>query len=130
VALDNGFEIPHLCYNESVKPTGLPALPRGGGPEGEVENDHFLYLPVLEGIEVLTQSEKSCRARRMIIELILAMCPGDKLIQDMATAMGSGRYGSRGTIKIVFFAVSVPGSATKWSGPTPSSSLPGETRGK
>jgi predicted molibdopterin-dependent oxidoreductase YjgC len=43
---------------------------------------------VLEGIEVFTQTEKVLRARRMIIELILAMCPGDKLIQDMAKEMG------------------------------------------
>ena len=44
--------------------------------------------PVMEGIEVLTRTEKVLRARRMIIELILAMCPGDKLIQDMAKEMG------------------------------------------
>jgi len=44
--------------------------------------------PALEGIEVFTQTEKVLRARRMIIELILAMCPGDKLIQDMAREMG------------------------------------------
>jgi len=44
--------------------------------------------PVLEGVEVFTQTEKVLRARRMMIELILAMCPGDKLIQDMAREMG------------------------------------------
>jgi predicted molibdopterin-dependent oxidoreductase YjgC len=44
--------------------------------------------PVLKGIEVFTQTEKVKRARKMIIELILAMCPGDKLIQDMAEEMG------------------------------------------
>ena len=44
--------------------------------------------PVMEGIEVFTRTEKVLRARRMIIELILAMCPGDKLIQDMAREMG------------------------------------------
>ena len=43
---------------------------------------------MLEGIEVLTKTEKVLRARRMMIELILAMCPGDKLIQDMAKEMG------------------------------------------
>jgi predicted molibdopterin-dependent oxidoreductase YjgC len=45
-------------------------------------------FPITEGIEVLTHTEKVLRARRMIIELILAMCPGDKLIQDMAREMG------------------------------------------
>ena len=89
VALDNGFEIPHLCYNESVKPYGacrlcLVEVVR----RGRSRMTTSCTYPVLEGIEVLTQSEKVLRARRMIIELILAMCPGDKPIQDMATAMG------------------------------------------
>lgn len=43
--------------------------------------------PVMKDIEVFTQTEKVLRARRMIIELILAMCPGDKLIQEMASGM-------------------------------------------
>ena len=44
--------------------------------------------PVMEGIEVFTKRIRSLRARRMMIELILAMCPGDKVIQDMAKEMG------------------------------------------
>ena len=44
--------------------------------------------PVLEGIEVFTQTENVLRARKMMIELTLAMCPGDRLIQDMARGMG------------------------------------------
>jgi NADH dehydrogenase/NADH:ubiquinone oxidoreductase subunit G len=44
--------------------------------------------PVLPGIEVHTKTEKVLRARRMMIELILAMCPGDKRIQEMAKEMG------------------------------------------
>ncbi len=44
--------------------------------------------PVQTGIEVHTKTEKVLRARRMMIELILAMCPGDKRIQEMAKEMG------------------------------------------
>jgi len=89
VALDAGIEIPHLCYNESVKPYGacrlcLVEVVR----RGRARMTTACTYPATEGIEVLTQSEKVLRARRMIMELILAMCPGDKLIQDMARMMG------------------------------------------
>ena len=89
VALDSGVEIPHLCYNESVKPYGacrlcLVEVVRNGRSRMTTACTY----PVTKGIEVLTRTEKVLRARRMIIELILAMCPGDKLIQDMAREMG------------------------------------------
>jgi bidirectional [NiFe] hydrogenase diaphorase subunit len=89
VALDAGIEIPHLCYNESVKPYGacrlcLVEVVRKGRSRLTASCTH----PVLEGIEVLTKTDTVLRARRMMIELILAMCPGDTLIQDMAREMG------------------------------------------
>jgi len=89
VALDAGIEIPHLCYNESVKPYGacrlcLVEVTR----HGRTRMTTSCTYPVLEGIEVNTTAEKVLRARRMVIELILAMCPGDPLIQDMAKEMG------------------------------------------
>ncbi|MGA2466616.1 MAG: 2Fe-2S iron-sulfur cluster-binding protein, partial [Thermodesulfobacteriota bacterium] len=89
VALDAGIEIPHLCYNESVKPYGACRLCLVEiVSKGRSRMTTACTYPVLEGIEVLTRTEKVLRARRMIIELILAMCPGDKLIQDMAREMG------------------------------------------
>ena len=89
VALDAGFDIPHLCYNENVKPYGacrlcLVEVTR----RGKARLTTACTYPILEGIEVSTQTEKVLRARRMIIELILAMCPGDKEIQEMALKMG------------------------------------------
>ena len=89
VALDAGIDIPHLCYNESVKPYGacrlcLVEVVRKGRARMTTACTH----PVLEGMEVRTQTEKVLRARRMIIELILGMCPGDALIQKMAKEMG------------------------------------------
>ena len=89
VALDAGIDIPHLCYNESVKPYGacrlcLVEVVR----HGRSRMTTSCTYPVMEGMEVLTRTEEVLRARRMIIELILAMCPGDKLIQDMAKEMG------------------------------------------
>ena len=89
VALDAGIDIPHLCFSESVKPYGacrlcLVEVVKGGKSKMTTSCTY----PATEGIQVLTQTEKVIRARRMIIELILAMCPGDKLIQDMAKEMG------------------------------------------
>jgi NADH dehydrogenase/NADH:ubiquinone oxidoreductase subunit G len=89
VALDAGIEIPHLCHNEAVKPYGacrlcLVEVSR----KGRSRMTTSCTYPVLEGIEVFTQTEKVLRARRMILELILAMCPGDALIQEMAREMG------------------------------------------
>ncbi len=89
VALDAGIEIPHLCYNESVKPYGacrlcLVEVSR----KGKSRMTTSCNYPVMEGIEVFTQTEKVLRARRMIMELLLSMCPGDKLLQEMAEEMG------------------------------------------
>jgi NADH dehydrogenase/NADH:ubiquinone oxidoreductase subunit G len=89
VALGAGIEIPHLCHNESVKPYGacrlcLVEVSR----RGRSRMTTSCTYPVMEGIEVFTQTEKVLRARRMILELILAMCPGDALIQEMAREMG------------------------------------------
>src|SRR4030065_492362 len=89
VALDAGIEIPNLCYHESVKRYGacrlcLVEVVR----HGRSRMPPSCTYPVMEGMEVLTRTEKVLRARRMIIELILAMCPGDLLIQDMAKEMG------------------------------------------
>ncbi len=89
VALDAGFDIPHLCYNESVKPYGACRLCLVEVVKnGRSRMTTSCTYPIMEGIEVLTQTEKILRARRMIIELILAMCPGDRLIQNMAKRMG------------------------------------------
>ena len=89
VALDAGIEIPHLCYNESVKPYGacrlcLVEVARKGRSRMTTSCNY----PVTEGIEVLTQTEKVLRARRMVMELLLGMCSESKLLQDMARKMG------------------------------------------
>src|SRR5512136_1236323 len=88
VALDAGIDIPNLCYHESVKPYGacrlcLVEVVRNGRSRMTTACTY----PVQKGIEVLTRTDKVLRARRMMIELLLAMCPGDSLIQNMAKEM-------------------------------------------
>jgi bidirectional [NiFe] hydrogenase diaphorase subunit len=88
VALDAGIEIPHLCYHESVKPYGACRLCLVEvATRGRSRMTTSCTYPVMEDIEVFTQTERVLRARKMMIELTLAMCPGDKLIQDMAREM-------------------------------------------
>ena len=89
VALDAGFEIPHLCYNESVKPYGACRLCLVEVRKaGRTRMTTSCTYPVTEGIEVSTQTEGVLRARRLIIELVLAMCPGDDAIREMASELG------------------------------------------
>jgi bidirectional [NiFe] hydrogenase diaphorase subunit len=89
VALDAGIEIPNLCYNESVKPYGACRLCLV-----EVVRNKRSRLtasctyPVQPGIEVHTKTDNVLRARRMMMELLLAMCPGDLRLQEMAREMG------------------------------------------
>src|SRR4030042_2423245 len=89
VALDAGFDIPNLCHNESVKPYGALRLCLVEVVKrGRTRMTTSCTYPVEEGSEVLTRTDKVLRARKMMIELILAMCPGSKLIQEMAKEMG------------------------------------------
>jgi NADH dehydrogenase/NADH:ubiquinone oxidoreductase subunit G len=89
VALDAGFDIPHLCYSEAVKPYGACRLCLVEVKKnGRTRMTTSCTYPVMEGIEVFTQTEKVLRARRLVIELTLAMCPGDEAIRDMASEMG------------------------------------------
>ena len=89
VAMENGFEIPHLCYHEEVSPYGacrlcLVEVERGGRRRLTASCTY----PVMEGIQVLTDTEKVQRARRMIVELLVARCPDRVVLQELASQMG------------------------------------------
>jgi len=45
-------------------------------------------FPIAEGIEVKTASERVLKARRMLLELLMARCPESKVLQDMAEDLG------------------------------------------
>jgi predicted molibdopterin-dependent oxidoreductase YjgC len=44
--------------------------------------------PVKEGLVVRTHSEKVVKARKMLVELLVARCPQSKTLQDLASSMG------------------------------------------
>jgi bidirectional [NiFe] hydrogenase diaphorase subunit len=89
VAEDNNIYIPTLCFNEAVKPYGACRLCLVEIARGKRERlvASCLY-EVEEGLAVKTNSERISSNRRMLMELLLARCPNNKEIQDLAHKLG------------------------------------------
>ncbi len=84
-----GFPIPTLCHTDGLTPYGacrLCVVEIGEGPRSKLVTS-CTYLAE-EGLKVRTASDRVVRARKMIIELLLASCPQSKIIQDLASAHG------------------------------------------
>ena len=82
-----GIEIPTLCHMEGLSPYGacrLCMVEIGTPPASKLVS--ACTYPAQEGLKVRTGSTRVMRARRMIIELLLATCPQSKVIQDFASA--------------------------------------------
>lgn len=82
-----GFPIPTLCHMEGLSPYGacrLCVVEVGEGPRSKLVSS-CTYVAE-EGQKVRTSSARVVRARKMIIELLLATCPQSKVIQDLASA--------------------------------------------
>lgn len=88
-AREMGIIIPTLCYHPDLSPFGacrICMVELVKGNRSSLEGS--CTLPVETGQVILTNSEKAKRARRLIIELLLASCPKSKTLQDMAANMG------------------------------------------
>jgi len=84
-----GFPIPTLCHMDGLSPYGacrLCVVEIGEGSRAKLVSS--CTYPVEEGLAVRTASNRVLRARRMILELLLASCPQSKTIQDLASAHG------------------------------------------
>lgn len=82
-----GFPIPTLCYMEGLSPYGacrLCVVEIGEGPKARLVSS--CTYPAEEGLNVRTASSRVIRARKMVLELLLASCPQSKIIQDLASA--------------------------------------------
>lgn len=82
-----GFPIPTLCHMEGLSPYGacrLCVVEIGEEPNSRLVTS--CTYPAEEGLKVRTASERVVKARKMIIELLLASCPQSKTIQDIASA--------------------------------------------
>ena len=84
-----GFPIPTLCHMEGLSPYGacrLCVVEIGEGPKAKLVSS--CTYPAEDGLKVRTASSRVLRARRMILELLLASCPQSRTIQDLASAHG------------------------------------------
>jgi bidirectional [NiFe] hydrogenase diaphorase subunit len=82
-----GFPIPTLCHMEGLTGYGacrLCMVEIGVAPASRLVT--ACTYPVQEGLKVRTASGRVLKARRMVIELLLASCPQSKEIQDIAAA--------------------------------------------
>jgi bidirectional [NiFe] hydrogenase diaphorase subunit len=89
VAEENNIYIPSLCHNEAVKPYGacrlcLVEITRRGRQRLVTS---CLY-EVEDGLEVKTSSDRVVSNRKMLMELLLARCPNNKEIKDLARKLG------------------------------------------
>jgi NADH dehydrogenase/NADH:ubiquinone oxidoreductase subunit G len=84
-----GLEIPTLCYYEGLSPWGgcrLCLVEIGEGPRAKLVSS--CTYPAQEGLVVRTDTRRVITARKMMIELMLAMAPGSKVLQDLASKFG------------------------------------------
>ncbi|MBA7669923.1 NADPH-Fe(3+) oxidoreductase subunit alpha [subsurface metagenome] len=84
-----GFPIPTLCYMDGLSPYGacrLCVVEIGEGTKAKLVSS--CTYPAEEGLSVRTTSGRVQKARRMVLELLLASCPQSKVIQDLAAAHG------------------------------------------
>jgi len=80
-----GLPIPTLCHMEGLSPYGacrLCVVEIGEGPRAKLVSS-CTYL-AQDGLVVRTASSRVVRARKMVLELLLASCPQSKTIQDLA----------------------------------------------
>ncbi len=81
-----GFPIPTLCHMEGLTPYGacrLCVVEIGDGAGAKLVSS--CTYPAEPGLKVRTASARVMRARKMILELLLASCPQSKAIQDLAS---------------------------------------------
>ncbi len=82
-----GISIPTLCHMDGLSPYGacrLCVVEVGEGPRARLVSSCTYQAE--NGLVVRTGSTRVVRARRMILELLLASCPESKVIQDLAAA--------------------------------------------
>ena len=84
-----GIAIPTLCYDPGLTPYGACRLciVEVGGANGSYL-EASCTLPVKNGQMIFTSSERVRKARKVIIELLLAACPTSKKLQDLAANFG------------------------------------------
>ena len=88
VAQFYGIPIPTLCHHDGLTDYGacrLCIVEIGKGNNAKLVSS--CTYPAEQGLFVRTNSKWVVESRKMLVELLLAMCPSSKTIQDLAAAM-------------------------------------------
>ena len=84
-----GIEIPTLCFNEAVSVYGACRLcVVEVTSHGRTRLTASCTYPVAEGLEVRTDTDEIRRARRLVVEMLLAKSPGAQPLLAVARALG------------------------------------------
>jgi NADH dehydrogenase/NADH:ubiquinone oxidoreductase subunit G len=84
-----GLEIPTLCHDEGLSNFGgcrLCLVEIGESPNSKIASS--CTYPVEEGLVIHTDTKRVLETRKMMIELMLSVAPGSKIIQDLASKFG------------------------------------------
>ena len=84
-----GIEIPTLCHHDGLTDWGgcrLCVVEIGEGEKTKLVTS--CTYPVQEGLVVRTGSRRVIKARKILVELLLASAPSSKVIQDLASKLG------------------------------------------
>jgi bidirectional [NiFe] hydrogenase diaphorase subunit len=84
-----GLEIPTLCHHEGLTEFGgcrLCLVEIGEPPKSKLVTS--CTYPAEAGLAVRTDTNRVWTARRMMIELMLSVAPGSKVLQDLASKFG------------------------------------------
>jgi bidirectional [NiFe] hydrogenase diaphorase subunit len=84
-----GLEIPTLCYYEGLSPYGgcrMCVVEIGEGEKSKLVSS--CTYPVEAGLVVRTDTKRVIAARKMMIELMISVAPGSKVLQDLASQFG------------------------------------------
>ena len=80
-ALESGIDVPKLCASDNLEPFGS-CRHCLGEVEGKRGYPASCTMPVAEGMEVRTQSDKLNELRRGVVELYLSDHPGQSVTPD------------------------------------------------
>ena len=89
VAEQNNIHIPTLCNHKALEPAGLCRICTVELFDGR--RTRFVTscnYPVWTGMEVKTDSDEVIRHRKVIVELLLARCPNNDFVKDLAVQFG------------------------------------------
>jgi len=89
VCEDNGIPIPTLCHRKGLEPYGacrvcLVEMERGG----RVRFVTACNFPVKAGMNFQTASKRIVEIRKLIVESLMARCPGAEALKELGKSMG------------------------------------------